>query len=337
VARTILVVGGTRFVGRLFVLRALARGDRVTLFNRGNHAHPFGDRVELVRGDRGTDDFARLSDRSFDAAVDFAAYVERDVARAVEVLGGRVGRYLFVSTGQVYLVREQPAHTQGMRGGFATPAREEDYDGPVMACPDGEADRAEWAYGIGKRACEDLLLRSASALPSIRLRIPMVNGPRDFYRRIERYVHRMLDGGPLLVPDASRRVRHVDGTEVAATIDRLLDDDRALGQAFNQAQDETPTLAELLARIGDELGVRPHVLEVPDLERYVSVRAASPFSGRWMSFLDPSKIRALGVGHAPLAVTVARAMGELLAHLPEPPDDYRAQRAAELSAARAAR
>lgn len=329
-SRRVLIIGGTRFVGRLFALRALARGDRVTLFNRGTHPDPFGDRVERLRGDRGTGQLdAALAGRTFDGVVDFAAYVESDVARVVDVLGGRVGRYLLVSTGQVYLVRE------GARVP-SRPSREEDYDGPLMPRPALASDQGEWDYGMGKRACEDLLVRSSDRLPSIRLRIPMVNGPRDFYRRIERYVHRMLDGGPLVVPDAARRVRHVDATEVATTIDALLDDPRALGEAYNQAQDETPTLGELLSAIGSEIGVRPQIVEIPDLAAHVDVRAASPFSGQWMSFVDPAKLRGLGVGHAPLAVTIARAMGELLAHLPAPPDDYLAQRPRELSAARAA-
>lgn len=327
-SRRVLVIGGTRFVGRLFVLRALARGDRVTLFNRGHHQDPFGDRVERCRGDRGTAQFdAALAGRTFDAVVDFAAYVESDVARAIDVLSGRVGRYLLVSTGQVYLVR----------AGASVPSREEDYDGPLMPRPSLPSDRGEWDYGMGKRACEDLLVRAGDRLPSIRLRIPMVNGPRDYYRRIERYVHRMLDGGPLVLPDANRLVRHVDATEVAATIDALLEHPRALGEALNQAEDETPTLAQLLSAIGAEIGVSPEVVEVPDLAAHVDVKAASPFSGQWMSFLDPTKIRAMGIGHAPLPVTLARAMGELLAHLGAPPDDYVAQRARELSAARAAR
>lgn len=319
-ARSILVIGGTRFVGRLFVLRALARGDRVTLFNRGTHADPFGDRVERLRGDRTTDAFDRaLAGRWFDAVVDFAAYVAPDVARVIDVLGGSVGRYVLISTGQVYLVRE----------GAPKPAREEDYDGPTTPRPATPADQAEWDYGMGKRACEDLLV--SSALPSIRLRIPMVNGPGDFHRRVERYVHRMLDGGPIVVPDANRRVRHVDASEVAATVDALLD--RQVTGAFNQAQDETPTLRELLLAIGREVGTLPRIVEVPDLGSRVDLRAVSPFSGAWMSFLDPSRVRALGVGHAPLAVTVARAVGGLLANLPAPPDDYFAQRPKELSSA----
>jgi len=51
----VLVIGGNRFVGLLATWRLVARGDRVTLLNRGSLPDPFGDRVERLRGDRTTD------------------------------------------------------------------------------------------------------------------------------------------------------------------------------------------------------------------------------------------------------------------------------------------
>jgi nucleoside-diphosphate-sugar epimerase len=320
----VLVIGGTRFVGPLLVFRLLARGDRVTLFNRGTHADPFGARVERVRGDR-----ARDLDRvtgNYDALFDLAAYERADVEGAIGAFSGRIGRYLFVSTGQVYLVRSpQPV-----------PSREVDYDGPTMARPTSEEDGPEWDYGMGKRACEDLLAATPS-FPATRLRIPMVNGPRDHYRRVERLVHRILDGGPLLCAEPERRVRHVDAAEVARTMVALAEDPRARGEAYNQAQDETPTLEELTSAIAREIG-GPSVRLVKrsrDQMRAAGIdpRAAFPFGGHWMSFLDPAKIRALGVDHAPLDRTIAKIVGELLAHLPEPPEDYRAQRDREIALA----
>lgn len=314
--RSVLVIGGTRFVGRFLVARLVARADRVTLFNRGTRPDPFGDRVERLVGDRTTGDLERLlAGRTFDAVVDFAAYEGRDVERAIAALRGRIGHYVFVSTGSVYLVRES----------LESPYREQDYDGPVAARFEGD-EAAGWDYGVGKRACEDALV-AAPGFPSTRLRIPVVNGPGDYYRRIDNYVYRMLDGGPLAIESAERRVRHVDAQEVARTIDLLLGDARAIGTALNQTQDETPTVRELLSMIGREVGVEPRLVEVADPP--FDLRAASPFTGQ-MSFLDPWRIRALGIDHAPLPVTLARAVGHSLASLGAPPDDY-AQRPAELA------
>ena len=299
--RNVLVIGGTRFVGRLLVARLLAHGDSVTLFNRGTRDDPFGTHVERLVGDRTTDDLPRLlRGRTFDGAVDFAAYHASDVAGAIDVLD--VGHYIFISTGQVYLVRDE----------VRTPSREADYDGPLKPRPpEASEDAGQWDYGAGKRACEDLLIQSP-AFRSTRLRIPMVNGPRDHDGRLLRYVRRILHGEPLLVGrnTADRRVRHVDAMEVARTIDLLLGDSRAIGEAFNQTQDETPTLRDLLTMLMRELA-----LEVPIVEADVSVEV-SPFSARWMSFLDPAKIRAFGIDHAPLERTLARAVGHLLGEMP---------------------
>lgn len=319
----VLVIGGTRFVGPLLVVRLLARGDRVTLFNRGTHADPFGARVERIVGDR-TRDLDRASG-TYDAVIDLAAYEAPDVEGAIRTFSGRIGRYLFVSTGQVYLVRE----------GLAPPYREADYEGPTIARPASAEDAPEWDYGMGKRACEDLLIATPS-FPSTRLRIPMVNGPRDHYRRIERLVHRIVDGGPLLCAEPERRVRHVDASEVARTIVALLEEPRATGEAYNQAQDETPTIEELVSALGREIGARVRMVKRSRDEMRaagIDPRAAFPFGGPWMSFLDPSKIRALGVDHAPLERTVSKIVGELLAHFPEPPEDYRAQRSREITLA----
>jgi nucleoside-diphosphate-sugar epimerase len=168
-----LVIGGTRFVGKLLVWRLLARGDRVTLLNRGTREDPFGERVERLRGDRTTGDLARLvRGRKFDVAFDFAAYVGRDVEEATRALS--VGHYIFISTGQVYLVRD----------GCPRPAREEDYDGPVMGRLADPDDQGNWDYGVGKRACEDALV-TAPSFPSTRVRIPIVNGECDDARRLE--------------------------------------------------------------------------------------------------------------------------------------------------------
>ena len=291
------------------------------LFNRGTLPDSFGPRVERLRGDRTTSDFERLlAGRSFDAAVDFAAYDGTDGRRAAEVLSGRVGHYVVISTGQVYLVRE----------GCPRPARESDYDGPLMAEPGNPFDRGQWDYGVRKRALEDALAAAweKDGFPATRLRIPMVNGERDHFRRVERYLWRMLDGGPVLLPDGGNRVtRHVYSGSVVKAILALLGRPETFGQAYNLAQDETPTLGDLLTVVAERLGAPARLVDVP-AER---VRAAgldplvlSPFSGQWMSFLDPARANAeLSFRHEPLGSYLDKIVTSFLAHPPaNPPPGY---------------
>jgi nucleoside-diphosphate-sugar epimerase len=284
--------------------------------------------VERLRGDRTTADFERLlASRSFDAAVDFAAYDGEDGRRAAAVLSARVGHYVVISTGQVYLVRE----------GCPRPAREADYDGSVTAEPTDAYDKGQWHYGVKKRALEDALAAAweRGRFPATRLRIPMVNGERDHFRRIDRYLWRMLDGGPILLPGGGDgRTRHVYSGSVAKAIIALLGRPDTFGEAYNLAQDETPTLREMLTIVAERLGAKPRLVDVPP-DR---VRAAgldplllSPFSGSWMSFLDPSRAKAeLGFRHEPLASYLDKIVTAFLAHpRPEPPPGYE-HRAAEL-------
>lgn len=270
--------------------RLLARGDQVTTFRRGtDYGHPPLPGVEDLRGDRTDDSFdTALAGRRFDAVVDFAAYEAPDVERLARVLGGRIDQYLLVSTGQVYLVRE----------GLARPYREHDYDGPTMPPPEGD-DRGSWDYGMGKRACEDAARRLG--LPVTTLRIPIVHGLGDPENRLLAYVERILDGGPVLLPDGGRQaIRHVFADAVALTILALLGAEGAIGEAFNQTHDETPTLVEVVTRLAALLGRKPDVREVT-VEQLVAAglapRDVSPLSSRWSSFLDPGKIRAFGIGH----------------------------------------
>ncbi len=48
----ILIIGGTRFLGRHLVDAAIARGHTVTLFNRGKSNPDLFPDVETIQGDR---------------------------------------------------------------------------------------------------------------------------------------------------------------------------------------------------------------------------------------------------------------------------------------------
>lgn len=298
------------------------------MLNRGNLADPFGDRVERIRVDRTTDALdAALAGRGFDRVVDLAGFTGDDVARTLRVLGARVGHYLFVSTGQVYLVRE----------GCPRPAREDDYAGPVMAAPPTPADDEDWRYGVDKRAAEDAL--AASAVPSTRLRIPMVNGERDPKRRLEGYLWRMLDGGPLLVPGADAIARHVYRGAVVDALAAMVDAPPP-GPVYNLAQAEQPTVRELLERLGAQVGVRPRIVDVPAAavaDAGLAVREVSPLSTPWMSHVDPARaVAELGFAHPPLDAYLAAIVAELVTGWRAAPPPGYAHRARELALAAAA-
>src|SRR6266508_1672671 len=96
-----LVLGGTRFLGRAIVDAALVAGHEVTLFNRGLTNPDLYPRLETVVGDRSTD-LSALHGRTFDAVVDVAGYTPEVVERSARALVDNVDRYVFVSTVSVY-------------------------------------------------------------------------------------------------------------------------------------------------------------------------------------------------------------------------------------------
>jgi nucleoside-diphosphate-sugar epimerase len=321
----VLVVGGTRYVGYELTWRLLLAGHEVTLLNRGRTPDPFGDRVLRLVGDRRADFAHLVSGRRFDAAVDFAAYEQRDVRAAIESL--EAGHYVFISTGQTYLVR----------AGCPLPARESDYDGPLMPRPADPRDHWDWDYGMGKRACEDALQAAweANGFPGTRVRIPIVNGERDPTRRLEAYLWRLLDGGPVLLPDGGHALlRHVYAGDVVRFLLRILGDEATHGQAYNVCQDEMLPLRELVALLAELMGAQPRLVDVgaAAIEAAgLDVKAVSPFTTRWTSRLDPTRAReTLGFRPRPLRDALEVIVRSFVAHLPEAPPDGYAGRAVEL-------
>src|SRR4051812_141386 len=136
-----LVIGGTRNLGPSIVHALLQRGYEVAVFNRGQTRDDLPQEVERLRGDRTNREELKhvLSGREFDLVIDTTLYTGAEAGAAVELFAGKVGRYIFLSTGQVYLVRV----------GAERPFKEVDYAGPVMAEPP-KSDISEyenWRYG----------------------------------------------------------------------------------------------------------------------------------------------------------------------------------------------
>lgn len=319
-------------MGYQLVWQLLFAGYHVTIVNRGTHADPFDGRVERLRADRTTPDFGRvLAGRSFDAAVDFAAYTAADVRGVIETLGDRLSHYLFISTGSVYAVR----------AGIPLPSRESDFDGPLLPEPADPKQKGEWRYGVDKREAEEMLAAAweRERFPSTRIRIPVVNGERDPSRRLESYLWRIRDGEPVVLPDGgSRPSRQVYAGSVVRALAAMLGDERTFGQAYNLCQDEIVSVDRLLAMCADLMGAPLRLVAASDdrLQAAGLQRdALFPFTGPWNSILDPGKAKLeLGFQHQPLAVYLGRIVATFLSYPPQEPPEYYTQRRPEVALAR---
>ncbi|MCB1184244.1 twin-arginine translocation signal domain-containing protein [bacterium] len=218
----ILILGGTRFLGPATVDVARARGHHVTLFNRGvSNTHLYPDLPKL-KGDR-FGDLASLATGEWDVCIDNSGYVPGTVTEAAELLHGRVGQYIFISTISVFadfsikgmdetaavgtLTDEQIAAAQGMRDITA-----ENY-GPLKAlCEQANTNV------FGEKACN--------------IRPGLIVGPMDRSDRFTYWPVRVARGGEVLAPGTpDDPTQLIDVRDLAEFI--VLAAERGLGGTYN--------------------------------------------------------------------------------------------------------
>jgi nucleoside-diphosphate-sugar epimerase len=294
-----LIIGGTRNLGPSLAQALVDDGYQMAVFNRGITAGQLPAGIERLSGDRSNAAQLRsaLKGREFDLVVDTTLYTGPDAEAIARILSGRVGRYIFLSTGQVYLVRVGPQ----------PPFREADYGGEVMPDPGSEHhDREEWVYGVDKRAAEDAFKHAWETMgfPFTSLRLPMVNSELDHHDRIYGYWLRLRDGGPIVIPGGEALpLRHVYGGDAILAVRRCVGTGASLGQAYNISQDEQLSLETFLDMLAATAGRPLRIARVPRqrLEEASLLPACSPFSGRWMSVLDNRRSKLeLGMTYTPV-------------------------------------
>ena len=211
------------------------------------------------------------------------------------------------------------------------PAREADLDGPLMPRPTDAYDLDQWTYGLEKREVERVV---AQAFAHTTLRLPMVHGGRDFYRRFDSIAYRLLDGGPLFITRPEAMVRHVYGPAVVRQLQALVTNGNARG-AYNLAQSEATTVEDLIGRVAHALGVTPRVVTTTEPElraRGLDPLLACPFNQRWMSALDATRARdQLGFTHEPMSEWVPAALQASMARWNDTPPPSMAHRPLELA------
>lgn len=193
----LLVLGGTRFVGRALVEQALATGHEVTALHRGvTGTLPSG--AAALHVDRTDPDKLRraLGGDSWDAVVDTWSAAPRVVAAAVDALAGRVGQYCYVSTRSVYTWPPAPGRGE---------------DAPVVdADPQGDATD----YAADKRGAELAVLQRFP--DPLLLRAGLVLGPHEDIGRLPWWLGRIARGGQVVAPGRPERgLQYVDARDLA--------------------------------------------------------------------------------------------------------------------------
>ena len=200
----LLVLGGTRFLGKHVAAAALGAGHEVTLFTRGETNPGLFPEAEHLRGDR-DGNLGALAGREWDVVVDTSGYVPRVVGASAELLAGAVERYVFISSISVY-------------ADFAEP-RDEGSPLAVLEEPTEEYHLSP-AYGALKALCEAEIER---ALPgrALLVRPGLIVGPDDPTDRFTYWPRRTRRGGEILAPTPPERpVQFIDVRDLAEWIVR---------------------------------------------------------------------------------------------------------------------
>jgi 2'-hydroxyisoflavone reductase len=181
----ILIIGGTRFLGRHLAESALARGHEVTLFNRGKTNPNLFPQLETIIGYR-EKDLDKLKDRIWEAVIDVAGYVPRIVRLSAEVLKESVSRYVFISTISVY----ENFTKIGM-----------DESDPVGKLEDETVEEITGeTYGPLKVLCEKAVQDIFGTERTLIIRPGLIVGPHDPTDRFTYWPVRVARGGDVLAP-----------------------------------------------------------------------------------------------------------------------------------------
>lgn len=313
----ILIIGGTRFLGRHLVTAALDRGHHITLFNRGNYSIQAD--VETIEGDRHTEVY-KLKGRQWDAVVDTSGHLPRAVRSAAEALAGSVNRYVFVSSQNAY-------------ANVSIPDIAEDY--PLGTLTDEQLNQANAIdtkgqpsygalYGGLKALCEQA---AEEIMPNrvLIVRAGLIVGPYDYSDRFTYWVVRVASGGEVLVPGRPARfIQYIDARDLAEwTIEMI---ERNAAGAYNtHGRPNTLTMQGLLDECknvshsdaqfvwaSEEFLLEQQVAAWSEMPLWLPEDAAPHLKG--FMFISPRKAIAEGLTFRPLSDTIRDTLVWYQAH-----------------------
>ncbi len=293
----LLIIGGTRFLGRHVADLALERGHALTLLHRGRSGPGLFPSARHLIADR-DGDLAALDAGHWDAVIDTSAYLPRQVRSLAKRLAGRIGHYQLVSSISVY----RDLSVAGLDEQAAT---------VVLADPLTETVTGE-TYGGLKRLCEEAALAGFGAATLI-VRPGLIVGPHDASGRFTWWLTRMQRGGEVLAPgDPAAPVQFIDVRDLAAWMLAMAERGRA--GTFNATGPAAPlTMGGLLESAREALSPAGTRLRWAD-EAWLLEHGVTPWTdlplwlpkgSRGLLEVNVGPARALGLACRPLGQTFA--------------------------------
>lgn len=205
----LLIIGGTKFVGRTIVDTALTNGHEITMFNRGTTNPELFPQVEKLHGDRDSD-LAPLKGRTWDAVIDTCGFVPRVVEKSAELLKDQAGHYTFISTISVY-----------SNDVYSKPGTDE--NGPLAHLEDDTTEEITGeTYGGLKVLCEEAV-DAAFLGRALIVRPGLIVGPHDPTDRFTYWPVSVARGGTVLAPPEDAPLQIIDVRDLSEWIVRMVE------------------------------------------------------------------------------------------------------------------
>lgn len=207
----VLIIGGSRFLGRTLTEQLLKRNHDVTLFNRGQSNPSFQANIPAIIGDRETQ-IENLGNQTWDVVIDTCGYLPRIVELSAEYLKDKTHKYVFISSVSVYDESKKV---------------DQDENAPVIELEDkttedimGEPNN----YGGLKVLCERVV-QDMYHNNSLIIRPGLIVGPHDPTNRFTYWPVRIRKGGAILLPNnKSQHVQVIDVRDLAGFIVGLVEE-----------------------------------------------------------------------------------------------------------------
>jgi len=248
--KKVLVIGGSRFVGRVFSIFASRNGGfELHVVNRGNHPMNLENVIQYKCDRHDPQEIARIiPDIKYDTLVDFCAYDPGDISPLIGAVGDRIGQYIFISTASVYAPGNDYL----------------DENTPFQSIP--ASDESPGAnYVRNKIALENELVESCgkTGLKYTILRPTFVYGPFNYAPRESYFIEMIVKKHAVPVPvDASALFNFVYVIDIANALMACIDDDRAADKAYNLAESESITYDKLMSVFEANNGGKFETLDV---------------------------------------------------------------------------
>jgi nucleoside-diphosphate-sugar epimerase len=243
----VLFIGGTGIISSACSRLALERGIELHLLNRGQSVRPAPEGAHLLHGDIRDPRSIRaaLENVSFDAVIDWIAFIPEHIEADLDLFRGRTRQYVFISSASAYQT-------------------------PPASLPVTEStvlDNPFWQYSRNKIACEERLVR---AYREEKFPITIVRPSHTYDKTLL-----PMDGGWTVV-DRMRRgqsvIVHGDGTSLwtlthhtdfARGFVGLLGNSHAIGEAVHITSDEWLTWNQIFELIATAAGTKARIVHVP--------------------------------------------------------------------------